>query len=368
MYLKSLTLQNFKNHSLSKFNFFNKVICFVGKNGSGKTNILDSIHYLSLTKSYFNHVDSLNVKFDEDYFIIKGNFLKNDEDFLVECNYQNKLGKRVKNNLKRYKRFADHIGQFPIIIISPTDTNLIIEGSDVRRKFIDSTISLYNPLYINTLIDYNKILKQRNFLLKQFNEKKYFDQINLDFYDQNLIKLGELIFKERKKFMNDFAAIFKNYYSKISDNNEEVDLIFNSQLNNKKLNVLLKESLPKDRNTNYTQCGIHKDDVLLKMNNHLIKKIGSQGQQKSFLIALKLAQFEFINNIGYAPILLLDDIFDKLDDNRVLKLVEFVKNKNINQVFITDTHELRCKQILDKTDIEFSIYTINNGQIENAKK
>ena len=179
----------------------------------------------------------------------------------------------------------------------------------------------------------------------------------LKLISQNVIKSKKLESIRTEKSNN--RILGKDYYSKISENNEEVDLIFSSQLNDKKFNILLKESLTKDRNTNYTQCGIHKDDVLLKMNNHLIKKIGSQGQQKSFLIALKLAQFEFIkNNIGYAPILLLDDIFDKLDDNRVLKLVEFVKNKNINQVFITDTHELRCKQILDKSDIEFSIYTV----------
>lgn len=362
MHLKNLHINQFKNHKQSSFTFSSQVNCFVGDNGAGKTNILDAIHYLSQTKSYFNHIDAQNIQFNTDYFMLKGNFEKQDSSDEIQCNLKEGDGKVLKRNQKKYKRFSEHIGQFPAVIISPTDTNLILEGSEVRRKYLDSSIAQYKQSYLKTLINYNKALKQRNALLKQFNERGYFDEITLEIYDNQLVQLGSVIHKERTDFLKELTTVFNRYYEEISGSKEIVNLVYKSQLNAGNYNDIMKLSLAKDRASNYTQTGTHKDDILFEMNEHPIKKIGSQGQQKSFLIALKLAQYEFIKNqIGFKPILLLDDIFDKLDDNRVLKLISFVNKGVFGQVFITDTHAERSEEILSKANIPFSIFKIENG-------
>ena len=360
MFLKNLQLYQFKNHTESKFIFTEPVNCFVGDNGAGKTNILDAIHYLSQTKSYFNHIDSQNIQFDSDYFILKGTFDKGGDTAEIQCNLKEGESKNIQKNKKKYKRFSEHIGQFPIIIISPTDTNLILEGSEIRRKYLDSSIAQYKQSYLQVLIQYNKALKQRNALLKQFNDKGYFDEITIEIYNKQLIEHGTIIHRERVNFLKQLEPVFNKYYAEISGGNEKVGLEYKSQLNKDSFSNLLNESNIKDRVSNYTQVGTHKDDISFTMNGHLIKKIGSQGQQKSFLIALKLAQFDFIKKqIGFKPILLLDDIFDKLDDNRILKLISFVNKGVFGQVFITDTHAERSAEILTKAGIAFSIYTIN---------
>jgi len=361
MYLKSLQLNQFKNHSESRFNFSNQVNCFVGDNGVGKTNILDAIFYLSYSKSYFNHLDSQNIQFKKDFFVIKGCFEKAQSIDEIQCSLKVGENKVLKCNQKKYKRFSEHIGKFPVIIISPTDTDLIIEGSEVRRKYIDSTIAQYNKDYIKTLINYNRALKQRNSLLKKFSEKGYFDDLSLEIYTDQLITLGKIIFEERIKFLDTLIPVFNKYYNEISGARENVDLDYKSQLNEGDYKILIQNSLSKDRLSCYTQVGVHKDDIIFKMNDYPIKKMGSQGQQKSFLIALKLAQFEFIRErIGFKPILLLDDIFDKLDDNRVFKLINFVNIGLFGQVFITDTHKERSEHILNKAKINYSIYHISN--------
>ena len=362
MHLRNLQLNQFKNHSQSSFSFTQQVNCFVGDNGAGKTNILDAIHYLSQTKSYFNHIDAQNIQFEKDYFMLKGNFEKQDSADEIQCNLKEGEGKVLKRNQKRYKRFSEHIGQFPSIIISPTDTNLILEGSEVRRKYLDSSIAQYKQSYLQILIQYNKALKQRNALLKQFSERGYFDEITLEIYDKQLIDLGTIINKERTTFLAELTPVFNKYYAEISGSKENVSLTYKSQLNEGNYADLLSASQIKDRASCYTQVGTHKDDIIFEMNTYPIKKIGSQGQQKSFLIALKLAQFEFIKNqIGFKPILLLDDIFDKLDDSRVLKLISFVNKGVFGQVFITDTHAERSEEILTKANIPFSIFNIENG-------
>ena len=369
MHLRNLQLYQFKNHAESQFTFTEKVICFVGDNGAGKTNILDAIHYLSQTKSYFNHIDAQNIQFDENYFMLKGVFKKDEHDAEIQCNIIEGEGKSIKNNQKKYKRFSEHIGQFPIVIISPTDTNLILEGSEVRRKYLDSSIAQYKQSYLQLLIQYNKTIKQRNSLLKQFSDRNYFDEITLDIYDKQLVETGSIIHRERTNFLKELTPVFNKYYADISDSKEDVNLNFKSQLTDNDYSKILKDSLVKDRASNYTQCGIHKDDILFEMNGYPIKKIGSQGQQKSFLIALKLAQFEFIKNqIGFKPILLLDDIFDKLDDNRVLKLISFVNQNVFGQVFITDTHKERSEAILTKANILYTIFLIEKGKLANERK
>ena len=368
MFLKNLQLHQFKNHSESKFTFTNPVNCFVGDNGAGKTNILDAIHYLSLTKSYFNHIDSQNIKFKRDYFMLKGTFDKDGSTSEIQCNLKEGQGKNIQKNDKKYKRFSEHIGQFPIIIISPTDTNLILEDSDVRRKYLDSSIDQYKQSYLQVLIQYNKALKQRNALLKQFHEKGYYDDITLEIYDKQLIEHGNVIHRERKSFLKQLTPVFNKYYSEISEGNEIVDLEYRSKLNDDDFTVLINQNKEKDRISKTTQVGTHKDDILFKMDTYPIKKIGSQGQQKTFLIALKLAQFDFIKEqIGFKPILLLDDIFDKLDDHRILKLISFVNKNVFGQVFITDTHAERSAEILTKAGITYSIYTIEKGRLTNER-
>ena len=361
LYLKQLSLFQFKNHSKRSFTFNEKINCFVGNNGVGKTNILDAIHYLSLTKSYFNHIDAQNIQFGNQFFIVKGNFNNQDKDDEIQCNFNIGSGKIIKKNQKKYKRFSEHIGQYPIIIISPTDSNLILEGSEIRRKYLDSSISQFQKSYLRTLIDYNKVLKQRNSLLKQFTERNYFDSISLEIYNNKLITYGTEIYNQRQSFLKKLTPVFNKYYKEISSDNETVSLSYRSQLNNCNFLTLLNDSLDKDRISHHTSIGIHKDDIIFEMNDHSVKKIGSQGQQKSFLISLKLAQFEFITQkIGYKPILLLDDIFDKLDDNRVEKLIAFTSKGTFSQVFITDTNKQRSKDILDRTGIDFEIFKIKN--------
>ena len=368
MFLKNLQLHQFKNHSDSKFIFTKPVNCFVGNNGAGKTNILDAIHYLSQTKSYFNHIDSQNIQFEQVYFMIKGTFDKDGNTSEIQCNLKEGEGKAIHKNNKKYSRFSEHIGQFPIIIISPTDTNLILEDSEVRRKYLDVSIAQYKKSYLQVLIQYKKALKQRNFLLKQFDEKGYYDEITLEVYDKQLTESGNIIYRERKDFLKQLNPVFNKYYSEISEGKERVDLEYKSQLHGNDFLTLMNEGKTKDRKSKTTQVGTHKDDVLFKMNSHPIKKTGSQGQQKSFLIALKLAQFDFIKEqIGFKPILLLDDIFDKLDDHRILKLISFVDKNVFGQVFITDTHAERSAAILTKANISYSIYTIKNGRLTDER-
>lgn len=364
MYLKNLVLTNFKNHNKSNFKFKKNINCFVGDNGAGKTNILDAIHYLSLSKSYFNKIDAQNIKFDENFFLIKGVFASKDKDSEIQCSFEKGEQKILKNNGKKYKRFSDHIGNFPIVVISPTDSNIILDGSEVRRRYIDSCIAQYNKQYLKNLIEHNKALKQRNALLRRFSEEQYFDKLSLEFFNNQLVKYGTLIFKERSDFLDELTYEFSQYYTKISTENEKVTINYQSQLNNKGLKESLEESLEKDRLSQYTNVGIHKDDIIFEMDGHMIKKIGSQGQQKSFLISLKLAQFDFMQKqMGFKPILLLDDIFDKLDEKRVKKIIAFANQGLFGQVFITDTHKKRTKNILNNSEIRYQLFEITNGSV-----
>ena len=363
MYLKNLALSNFKNHKESNFQFEKNIICFVGDNGAGKTNILDAIHYLSLSKSYFNKADVQNINFDESFFLLKGVFA-NEEETEIQCSLQIGEQKQLKSNGKKYKRFSDHIGKFPIVVISPTDSNIILDGSEVRRRYIDSSIAQYNKQYLKNLIAYNKALKQRNALLKKFAEQQYFDKLSLEIFDTQLIKYGTVVFNDRAEFLKDLKVEFNKYYAKISTQNEQVAIRYQSQLKEKDFKENVEASLEKDRLNLYTSVGIHKDDIIFEMDGYPIKKIGSQGQQKSFLIALKLAQFDFMQKqTGFKPILLLDDIFDKLDDKRVAKIIAFANEGLFGQVFITDTHKQRTKDILDKTEITYQLFEIIKGGV-----
>lgn len=362
MYLKSISLINFKNYPETTLSFSNHVNCFTGNNGEGKTNILDAIHYLSFCKSFFNPIDSQNILHLAPFFLIQGIFETNEQVDEVYCGQKRNHKKQFKRNKKEYQRLADHIGLFPLVMISPADSELITEGSESRRKFIDSVISQFDKAYLENLISYNKIISQRNALLKHFGHSGTFDRASLEIWDMQLIEYGTRVFDTRKQFINEFIPIFQKHYELISGGKEVVNIDYQSHLKEASFNEVLEKALSRDKVMEYTTVGIHKDDLEFTINNYPIKKYASQGQQKSFLIALKLAQFDFVKNIKrITPILLLDDIYDKLDDLRVKQLMELVSSDNFGQLFITDTHPTRLVELFQSTNADLKAFKIEDG-------
>ena len=359
MYLKKISLFNFKNFSEANFEFEHKINCFVGKNGIGKTNVLDAIYHLAFGKSYFNTLAVQNIKHGTDFFVIDGEFEKQARSESILCSLKKGQKKILKRNGKIYEKFSDHLGFIPLVIISPTDADLIREGSETRRKFIDSVISQLDNQYLQELIQYQKVLGQRNALLKYFAANRVFETGTLEIYNEQLHVFGYNIYTKRKEFLNDFVPIFNAFYQNISNSSETVQLEYESQLSQHDLLSLLQENINKDRALQYTSVGIHKDDLSFNIGHHPIKKFGSQGQQKSFLIALKLAQFEFVKKqSGEKPILLFDDIFDKLDETRVEKIVAMVNNDDFGQLFISDTHSERTENIVKSTHQSYKIFNL----------
>jgi len=359
MRLDRISLINYKNFVSSDFEFDEKINCFVGSNGIGKTNILDSVYHLAFGKSYFNPISSQNIRHGEDFFVINGEFVKNDRTEKIVCSLKKGAKKAIKRNGKLYDRLSDHIGLLPLVIISPADRNLIIEGSDTRRKFIDGVISQSNKTYLENLIKYNKTVGQRNALLKYFALNRTFDKDTLSVYDKQLTVYGKPIHKERQAFIEIFVPIFKKQYEEISGGNEQVSLRYQSKVSDDDISSLLEKNIERDRALQYTSVGIHKDDLSFEIENHPIKKFGSQGQQKSFLIALKFAQFYFIKEQAKAtPILLLDDIFDKLDENRVAQIINLVDNKNFGQIFLSDTHADRTENVVKNIHQTYKIFKL----------
>ncbi|WP_273272854.1 DNA replication/repair protein RecF [Maribacter polysiphoniae] len=356
MFLKRLSLINYKNFDSQTFEFDGKINCFVGPNGIGKTNALDAIYHLSFGKGYFNPVASQNIKHGEEFFVIDGEFENLGREEKIVCSVKKGMKKIIKRNGKAYDRLSDHIGLLPLVIISPADRDLIIEGSDTRRKFIDGVISQSDKEYLQTLINYNRVLLQRNSLLKYFVANQTFDASTLSVYDGQLHAYGSAIFKKRLHFIETFIPIFKEQYRAISGGNEEVMLGYDSKLLQHDLLELLSMNIEKDRILQYTSVGVHKDDLSFEISGYPIKKFGSQGQQKSFLIALKFAQFHFIKEQAKTnPILLLDDIFDKLDEHRVAHIVGLVNNENFGQIFISDTHTERTENIVKNIHQSYKI-------------
>ncbi len=359
MILKSLSLLNYKNFDSKSFAFNDKINCIVGNNGIGKTNVLDAIYHLSFGKSYFNPVASQNIKHNEDFFVVNGEYLKDDKVEKIVVSLKRGQKKVIKRNAKIYEKFSDHIGFLPLVIISPADRDLIIEGSDTRRKFIDSVISQSDKSYLSHVINYNKVLAQRNALLKYFALNHTFNNDSLEVYNEQLTDYGTRIFEKRDAFLNEFIPIFKSRYDAISNGKEDVNLVYSSPLFEDTLDMLLKRAVNKDKALQYTSVGIHKDDLHFNIGEHPIKKFGSQGQQKSFLIALKLAQFDFIKKQnGVNPILLLDDIFDKLDEQRVAQIIKLVDDENFGQLFISDTHADRTEAAVKQVHQSYEVFKL----------
>ena len=359
MFLKELSLTNYKNFESLRFSFDTKIICFVGLNGVGKTNILDSIYHLSYTKSYLNPIPSQNIKHGETFFFISGKYMIHDKEENILVSLKKGDKKIIKRNNKLYKKFSDHIGKIPLVLISPDDRNLIIEGSETRRKFIDGIISQTDKEYLNNLIDYNKTLKQRNALLKMFYDNSENIRKTIDIYDRQLSSDAQKIYDKRREFLNEFIPIFKSRYKELSNDKENIEIKHSSDISpDQNLYKLLKNSLEKDLRFQYTTKGIHKDDLNLNLDNFPIKKYGSQGQQKTFLIAMKLAQFDYLSKLDSKPILLLDDIFDKLDDTRVKQIINLVNQEKFNQIFISDTNKTRSENIIKKVNKSYKIFEI----------
>ncbi len=369
MHLKKLNILNFKNYPEAELQFSSHINCLVGNNGEGKTNVLDAIHYLSFCKSFFNPIDSQNILHDAPFLLIQGVYDVGDREDEIYCGLKRNQKKQFKRNKKEYQRLADHIGLFPLVMISPADSELITEGSESRRRFIDSVIAQYDKDYLDSLISYNKVLSHRNALLKQFSDSGRFDKDSLEIWDMQLVGYGNKAHEKRSSFINSFIPIFQRYYELISGGREQVGIEYISHLNTTPFQEVLDKALPRDRAMEYTTVGIHKDDLGFSLNGHPLKKYASQGQQKSFLIALKLAQFDFIKSLKQVtPILLLDDIYDKLDDLRVKQLMELVGSDNFGQLFITDTHLTRLAELFKSTGTDFKVFKIVDGTAAEIKQ
>jgi DNA replication and repair protein RecF len=365
MYLQQLSFLNFKNYTEAELTLSPGVNAFVGNNGAGKTNLLDAVHYLSLCKSYFNPIDSQQIKQGADFFMVNGVFEKNGNKEVVACGVKRNQKKQFKRNKKDYQRLADHIGLLPLVMVSPYDISIIIEGSEERRKFIDNVISQTDNQYLDELIAYNKFLANRNAMLKQIADTGRYDPELLAVMDEQLTASGSRLFQKRRAFMEAFTPIFNQHYSFISNGAEQVELVYESQLLADSLATLLKKNIERDRILERTTSGIHKDDLQFNIHGMPMKKFGSQGQQKSFLIALKLAQYTFLTQKkGFKPLLLLDDIFDKLDDGRVTKLMQMVSNNDFGQVFITDTSMSRVQQVFEAIKVDVKLFKVTEGNID----
>ncbi len=368
MNLQKLSVVNFKNYANAELSFSSKINCFVGNNGVGKTNLLDAIHYLSLCKSYFNAIDSQNIRHGEEFFVIQGNYLLKNTEEEIYCGFKRNSRKVFKRNKKEYDRLSDHIGLLPAVMITPSDNSLISGGSDERRKLIDSIISQYDRPYLDDLINYNRILSQRNKLLKDFGKKVNFDKDVLDVYTEQLSDYGNRIYQKRLEFIKLFKPVFQDYYRLISGNNEEAGLNYESQLKEDNLLQLLTKCIEKDKILEYTTAGTHKDDLILLLNGNPAKKIASQGQQKTYVVALKLAEFDFIEKLsGIKPLLLLDDIFDKFDPDRVRQIVHLASNEHFGQIFITDTEIHRIEKILNEISFDHSIFIVDEKGIRQKE-
>ncbi len=364
MRLEKLQLLNYKNYEEVNLNFSSRINVLVGKNGSGKTNLLDAIFYLSFTKSAFSPADHHCILHDQTYFMIKGGFRIGSSLNEISSSVQIGAKKVFREGLQEYQRLSEHIGKYPIILIAPDDVDLVKEGSEARRKFFDSIISQLDSQYLDDLMRYNHILKQRNSLLKMSFEKGTVDWIAVESYDQVLVKYGNSIFRRRMNFTQEFLPVFRKFYEYMVEKNEETNLQYVSESRETDYLEGLTNTRKKDFALQRTSFGIHRDDYQFTLQGGDLKRLGSQGQQKSFVIALKLAQFEILEkHKGFKPILLLDDIFDKLDDFRIARLLELIE-KDLGQIFITDARPERTKEMLRHMNSESIVFVIENGKVK----
>jgi DNA replication and repair protein RecF len=379
MFLQKISLANFKSYEYEAFEFSERVNCIVGENGTGKTNLLDAIYFLALTKSSISNQDALSINHEAEYMMVEGEF-KSFEfgvssaelldvdtlrtphsklQTLITISLQRGQKKAVLRDKKAYERISEHIGKFPVVMLSPNDTDVIRDGSEERRKFFDGVMAQLDAEYLENLLQYNRLLLQRNSLLKQFAERNYVDDLLLDIYSDPLVEVGQKLYQARNQFITDFLPIFKKHYATLSDAREEVEMIYESEVGADNFIQVFRKNRQRDLAAQRTTMGVHKDDFVFEINGFTLRKFGSQGQQKSFVIALKLAQFEMLSKQkGFPPILLLDDIFDKLDDRRIQQLINMMIDGTFSQVFITDARPERTHQLLDNLGVEVKYFEI----------
>lgn len=359
MKLQRLSLTNYKNISAASYTFDARINCFIGKNGVGKSNVLDAIYHLCFGKGYFNPSAIQNIQFERDFFVLDGVFEKQEREEHIICSLKRGAKKTIKRNGKIYDKISAHIGLLPLVIISPSDRDLIIEGSATRRKFIDGVMGQTDKSYLQDLLNYNKAVAQRNALLKYFVANQTFDPTTLEIYNEQLIQLGTQIHQKRVAFLKTFIPIVKSHYKSISEREETIEIEYESDLHQLDFRTLLDQNLTKDRSAQFTTAGPHKEDLNFLIHGQPIKKFGSQGQQKSFLIALKLAQFDFIKaQAGVPPIVLLDDVFDKLDQDRVSLIMQLVERDHFGQIFLSDTHQERTLAALATTQLSYTLFEL----------
>ena len=364
MYLDELHILNYKNIREAQLHFADKLNCFVGLNGQGKTNILDAIYLLSFTKSAYNAIDSMNITHGEDMGMVQGVYQEAGEPITITCGMKRGQKKQFRNGKKDYKRMVDHIGLLPLVMVSPQDGRLIEDGSDERRRFLDVVISQHNKEYLNRLNTYNVLLKQRNALLKEESEKEAVCQCRdisslLEVYELQMVPQAEYIYRERSRFVEQFIPLFQEIYSELSGDAEQVSLRYISQLQDRDLAEAYVRTRERDRILGWTSQGIHKDEIEMLLGEYPLKRVGSQGQQKTYLLAMKLAQALYLGK----PILLLDDIFDKLDSERVARIVRLVNSDRFGQIFITDTDRQHLTDLLRPTP-EAKIFHVEQGTIK----
>ena len=368
MILKQISILNYKNLEQVELEFSPKMNCFIGQNGMGKTNLLDAVYYLSFCKSATNPIDSQNMMHDKDFFVIQGVYESESGDREeVYCGMKRRQKKVFKRNKKEYSRLSDHIGFIPLVMVSPADTELIAGGSEERRRFMDVVISQYDKEYLEALIRYNKALQQRNTLLKAEAEP---DEELLAVWEEMMAMTGEVVYRKRCEFIDEFIPTFQTFYSHISQDKEAVNLSYESHAKHGSLLNQLKESRVRDRIMGYSLKGVHKDDLTMQLGEYPIKREGSQGQNKTYLIALKLAQFDFLRRTGSntVPLLLLDDIFDKLDASRVEQIVKLVSGDRFGQIFITDTNRDHLDKIMQKIEGEYKVFGVIDGSVNEREE
>jgi len=367
MILGRLSVINYKNIEQVDLDFSPKINCFLGNNGMGKTNLLDAIYYLSFCKSHTNLIDTQNINHDAEFAVIQGWYEVDGKEEEFFCSLRRRQKKRFKHNKKDYEKLSDHIGVIPLVMISPSDSELISGGSDERRRFMDVVLSQFDKEYLHSLIRYNKALQQRNALLK--NDAGKADNMLFDLLEEEMVKEGITVYKKRKDFIEKFIPTFQQFYDFICQSNEKVSLKYESHLNEQDFDNLLKKSRGKDFILGYTSIGVHKDDLDMQIGGYSIKRIGSQGQNKTYVVALKLAQFDFLlRERNATPVLLLDDIFDKLDTSRVEQIIKLVLGNSFGQIFITDTNREHLDEILENSNGIYHLYRVDKGKVEKVKE
>lgn len=367
MILKELSIVNYKNIAEASLQFSDRLNCFIGRNGMGKTNVLDAVYFLSVCKSCTTSLDQMVVQHTAEFMVLQGQYEREDgtrED--IYCGLKRGTKKQFRRNKKPYKRIAEHIGLIPVILVSPADQMLLLGGSEERRRFMDMTLSQCNLPYLDALVRYNKALQQRNTLLKMEEEP---DPELLAVWEEAMAQEGEYIYQQRKAYVEAFTPCFQDIYRRISQGSEEVALTYVSHGSRGPLLDTIQRDRHKDRAVGYSLHGIHKDDLEMTLGGYPMKREGSQGQNKTYLIALKLAQFEFLHRTGSgtAPILLLDDIFDKLDATRVEQIVRLVSSGEFGQTFITDTNRDHLDEILRHTQLDYKLFEVDKGEIRETQ-